>query len=284
MRRYQIIIVVLLLLSALVGCAAVEKAEDVSSQSSPVVDEEIDQAQDESPPVEESPSVIIGDPIPDQLYFSSIEQLLGAYIVAKESGTGGEELEGFVSEWEATYGDSSLADVAESVNFTSLEKLYIPTGIPEDYELYRIRVNDDSMNFWYVHKNDMVSEEAIEDALVSFRCFIFIVTRWDADSSLLVDGMLEQNLATKEDLIDEKYLFIQPHTLTWVYETERFIFYAPLVPNSEGGIETGSDYSAEDMIICAETSVINLLDSNEVSEWMGEEVKNQVEEIVGSTD
>ena len=246
--------------------------------------------------------------VEDQLEFSSIEALLASYLIVKEGRADGdirEVVSGWDAsrtEWDASFSDSGLIYVAESTDFTSLETFHLPVGIPEEFQIYRITVSEEDVAIWYLHKDDMVSEETRWDAIVQQRHFLFGFSRWDMDTDFLMDGILRQNGASEEDLIDGKYLFVAPNLFRWASDRKTFGLYTPLPPRVEGEftidedglMEFVVDYTVEshiwdfvvdtatpaDMVEFAETVTVDLLDTDEVMELIEETEPDLVSKLV----
>ena len=144
----------------------------------------------------------------EQLVFSSVEELLSSYRAVITGDA-----------------DGYLAYLAEKVNFTELERLYLPISIPEGYEIYKITINERTVSFYYLHKEDLVSEHAFLSANVQQRDFQFNFTRWGTDSPM--EGVLRQNNATKRDLISGKYFFKEPNSITWSSDRYILFMYTP---------------------------------------------------------
>ena len=195
----------------------------------------------------------------DHLTFSSLEEFLAGYLIAREGRTDG-DITALVESWQVRSSNTELGDVVESVSFTSLENLYLPIGIPDGFQIHVIRVNEEVVNIRFLHEDDMVSEEAIWDAIVRQRDFRFNFTRWDLDSPM--DGIFEQFHVTEEDLLDGRYLFLEPNFFIWASDREVLYMYMPL--NLPPRPTRGTDEHMAAMVGFAEIRVVNLLDSNEV--------------------
>ena len=128
-----------------------------------------------------------------ELEFASVEELLGSYRAAKIGKV-----------------DEGLANLVENVNLAALEKLYLPTSIPKEYQLYKIYVNEEAVSFWYWHEENLASESSFLNTEGQMQEFLFSFTRrWGVNSPM--DAILRQFGGTKEDLIDGKYYFLEPN-------------------------------------------------------------------------
>ena len=138
----------------------------------------------------------------DTLEFSSLEEFLEAYKAVCE-GTATGELAELAGNDRGQY----------SIKFAELDELYLPTGVPEDYKLHKIGINYLRVFYIYLHKNDLISEEAIQRAILEQKEFHFSVFRWKLDYPM--EGTLRQSGATEKNLIGGVYLFEKPNSLTW---------------------------------------------------------------------
>jgi len=204
----------------------------------------------------------------DELEFSSMEDFLGSYRIA-QGGRAEGDLRDLVTDWNPAFTESDFADVVAGAEIASLETLYQPTNLPDGFALHRITVNERNLAFWYLHEDDLVSEEATREAMNQRRYFLFNVSRRDGDASALMEGVLQRNRASAEDLIDGKYLFSAPNMLVWTSDGAIFRLFVPL---------SMTEY-VHDMVSFAELGVANLQDTGEVAALVGEEVMERVEEL-----
>ena len=134
--------------------------------------------------------------VPDELLFSSLEELLEAHKAVRE-GTA----------------DAELTELAEKVDFAELDELYVPTAIPKKYKLYNIRITQKFVEFLYLTENDMLSSEGLLDAQLYRREFWFRIGRCDYEYP--TGNAMRQFQATEKDLICGVYLLFAPYNLTW---------------------------------------------------------------------
>jgi len=184
--------------------------------------------------------------VPDELEFSSIEEFLASYQAIRAGNAAGD-----------------VSRLAKSVNFLALKELFLPTGIPVEYQIYKITINENFVSIWYLRKEDMTSEEAIFTALCQQQRFLFSFTRWDLENPL--DGILKQRDATYSDLLDGTYLYKEPNMFTWSSNREVLFMYTPPSTRKTDGeqIMDSSVYAKQSQF--AHNSVVNLLDEAEVN-------------------
>jgi len=196
-----------------------------------------------------SKNIVIG-----QLEFTSLEEFLDSHRTVRAGKATGE-----------------LACLAEKVNFAALEKLFFPTGIPAEFQIYKIITNKENASIWYLHKEDLTSEDKTRDAIVHQRHYLFSFTRLDIESPM--DSILRQNFVSKEFLIEGKYLFVEPNQFIWASEREVLNIYAPLLLTStrdnwrDAGMGRTLDELRRDgvtnMVSLCKTLTVDLLDEAE---------------------
>ena len=215
---------------------------------------------------------------PDSLRFSSLEDFLNSYVAVKNGGIARGEFD-FPGEWMPS--SAAVSDVIESVEFTALDTLYFPIGLPEDFLLHRIRVTDVAVSFEYLHKDDMNLDAAARNKVSSNRTFFFFYTRWDMDHSFLVDAMLSQSFlapgvnATEDDLINGKYFYNGRYSFTWIHDRERFTLRMPT--QIDIGMETTVDEhgltvftNPADMVKFLEIRTVDLTDPEQIEALLRE--------------
>ena len=149
------------------------------------------------------------DDVVDELEFASLEELLVAHKAVRE-GTASAE----------------LTALAESVKFAELDEFYFPTGIPEEYKLYKISINYLAVNAVYLTESDLVSKEAIDRAIAQQKEFDFCFYRENLENPM--EDILEQLDATEKDLVDGIYLFNSPYSVYWASDRAVLHLYMPL--------------------------------------------------------
>jgi len=207
MKRFSVVGITLLLLFALANCGEHHGDPTETSEASAATGEinmsEFPTLNDEE--LSALSEQMIGCAMEPSLSFASLEDLSNGCIAAREGG----DLASFVS---GRIGptESSLADIAEEVNLAALEKIYVPTGVPEPYRLNGISVAKSGVGIRYCREEDLISD----DPARILRQFAYTYSRSDLDSPL--NDRMQHYGVTKEDLIEGKYLFNETsYTLDW---------------------------------------------------------------------
>ena len=196
--------IALLLMLALAGCGEyTEEAMQVSEASSkigvtlPVIEE----------PITLSRDALTGPhSIPNSLSFASLQELMSACKTAREGG----DMTKYVPEWV-----EDPAEYVETINLAALDKIYLPTNIPEPYRLNGIFVYEEGVRVRYLREEDLASEYARQLTHVTFQYYSFYFSRSDHDS---MDDVLRANHLTNKDLVDGKYWLSGDRTLRWVMD------------------------------------------------------------------
>ena len=214
MKRFFLVTVAFFLLLMLFGCNQRGEANEtnplVTRETDHTFEEFVDEQKLEETTRDYKQEGPTGHPWPAAiLEFTSLEQL----IESKKTGKEGISYTG------------SYADEVERAKFAALDKLYVPTVIPEGYQLYKIHVSQYYVSFQYYTESDMVSRDAIINAY--YRKFVFSFYRRDSGIDITMDNALQQHNATKEDLVDGKYLFAEPDLLYWEFDGERLSLNMP---------------------------------------------------------
>ncbi|MDR2559832.1 MAG: hypothetical protein LBC86_09900 [Oscillospiraceae bacterium] len=204
----------------------------------------------------------------ESLEFSSLDDFLNAYIANKE----GRDIVDFV-EWQAEatldYESKSVAskNTAENINLTSLEKLHLPIGIPEDFTIRRITVSEYGIVFRYLPKDIDVSSDTFWSAMMNNPSFELSILKHDYEN--VMEAILSQRNQTVNDLIDGKVSFRQPNRFNWEQDGLLFGLYVPLkFPDAEvqehRTLNALTNDEILEMVKFTETRTVNLLNTNEV--------------------
>ena len=198
---------------------------------------------------------------PTRFIFASLEEFLYAHMSNREGRATGR-----------------LAEVATHVNFASLEELSLLIGLPNSYQLHDISVYRDGISVWYLPTEALASEEAIRYAIRNFQEFNFRIYFWDSDTPL--SGVMLQDGATEEDLINGRYHFrARNSTFYWAHGRNMMALNMPN-PNPtqdhhsisaiSGNIE---DFAAttniHDLLQFTQTTTIDLQDEALVTSLIG---------------
>ena len=62
-------------------------------------------------------------------------------------------------------------------NMAALDRYFLPTGLPEEYKLYKITVTGADIAFWYLPETDLISEKTMKAAEDGQKYFIFVDER-----------------------------------------------------------------------------------------------------------
>ena len=120
----------------------------------------------------------------------------------------------------------SKVDTGEGVsNLASLEKYYLPTGLPDDYKLYKITSGIVNIGFWYLPEDELNNPDSIRRAEAQERYFLFISPRQTTN-----EDVLQYQFGYEEDeLINNKYYIVEymPNVIVWIENNAKFELYIP---------------------------------------------------------
>jgi len=282
MKRFTILVIILILSIILVGC-------DNDIKNNQLGDAEPLNAFETNVGEQEKSEISLGVHDPDELVFSSLEDFLLAYQALQL----GENITDYVERWFGELSGSTLESVTKGTSFASLKTLHLPVGIPNDYEIGKILVREGFLEIAFFHIDDMVSRDSMWNAERERRHFMFMILLWDYDETTLFSDMVGEFGAYKENLIDGKYLFREPNEFDWVIDGARFILYTPLRQLNERNesvsaieIDGVSLNNPHELVVFTETRTVSLTDGLEVIALIREvrggnqnqiEIKNQDE-------
>ena len=205
-RTFALGIFMLLFLVLLTGC---NEETQINNHGLTVIAESNRLAVEEANSLQGNTSIPSGGHFaPVELQFSSLEN----FITAHRAVNAEENIDNLVEFWRGRGSSATFTDTIERLEFASLERLYLPTGIPEAYQLFRITVFEDIVEFLYLPEAYLVSEYPTRTWIDRNRDFIFSFSRgreWD------LAFLMRQNGLTEDDLIDNKYLLLMPNWLSW---------------------------------------------------------------------
>ena len=206
-------------------------------------------------------STPIASAIPDILIFVTLEELLYAHREVREGNA-----------------TSELAQMAARFNFASLEELPLMTNPPEGYHLHGIFVSRGGVIIQYFPEEALISEEARRIMSGNLRGFNLGINFWDSDTP--ISGVMRQNNALEEDLIDGKYLFGErTGTLFWAHGRSMLSLSLPspdptrnfhsisALSEAIAGFEGSTIY---DLLILTETIIIDLTDEALITYLIGD--------------
>jgi len=204
MKRILAMGIAMLLMLALAGCG--EYADEVTqaSEASSVTSEpnDFDEAisrLSEPVSVEEALLETLTGPhsISYSLSFASLQELMRACKTARDGG----DLTKYVPEWV-----ENPAVYAETINLAALDKIFLPTNIPEPYRFRGISVYGDGVSIRYLREEHSGTEPEAYLERYSFR-----FTR----------------RATEEELNDGKELLCGTNRLEWTFDGREMSLYLP---------------------------------------------------------
>lgn len=131
----------------------------------------------------------------------------------------------------STYAASAKSG-EDTAKMSSLEYYYLPTGIPTDYQLYKITAGSMDIAFWYLPEEALVSDDAKLNAELRQEHFMFISSR----GTYVFESEMSSLGATSDDLIEGKYLIpnYAPNMIIWEEDDVVLMMYLP------------KDYAVED--------------------------------------
>ena len=250
MKRLSIISITIFMLFALIGCGQQDDTTDYGQNISSGTSGEISVSEAVSPGHGQAPAV---HGIPDHLTFWSLEEFLYAHRAVREGTATGR-----------------LAEMAASIDFESLEELVLPNNLPGIYQIHQIEVYDTAIWVWFLPEGSLASEEARWDAGINRTYFLLRTTRWtyeDLESwgvQSPMDGIMRQDNATEDDLIDGTYHFNErTNTIYWARGSNRLSFHLPnTLPANQSTIH--------DLLPLTQTTTIDLLDEDLITELIGD--------------
>ena len=240
MKHLKFVSIISIMLLILNGCALNDRINELPAFN----------VNDENEPI-----VAVSE-APDLLVFSSIEEFLSVY----------REVERNVMRGEA-------ADLAESVNLTSMDRFYVPSQIPQSYQLYRITISEHSIGMWFLPEHRLATEESIIYGTSRQEHFLYHYTRTqNLDSPM--EGVLRQSGKSENDLINGRYYFNGRNLFIWGSNGEIHALYTPMPQESlranEFEIFNYDDAAVMEMVNYTATTVINLNDTRAVDMLIGD--------------
>lgn len=202
MRKLTFIIFIAMMLSYQAGCGYINNNIDFS-ENTLVDDNEIVIEQNEESDVSSS------SPSPEVLQYNSLEEFINDIRKVKMGEATGE-----------------LADIAERMNLASIDRVYVPTGIPDSYKIFNVAVSENSVTILFMPEEHLTSISSQMDAVIVQQHFAFNFTRMSFEDPLA--GVMQQLAVTEEGLLEGKLLFDSPNSITWGYDGRMMHLYLPL--------------------------------------------------------
>ena len=100
------------------------------------------------------------------------------------------------------YAISAEEKETDAAELASLRTFFVPAGIPELYQLYKITAGISDIGFWYLPEDCLLSADAILEAESSQKHFLFLSTRGTYEFG----SVMAQLGAAQDDLLEGKYL------------------------------------------------------------------------------
>ena len=185
---------------------------------------------------------------PAFLEFSSIAEFLEGYISFRE-GTASEQ----------------FTSLAEQVDLAGLDRIYIPTGLPEKYQLYRILISAQSVILRFLPEEYLTSEEDMDIERFQRQVQLMFFRGWTAEAAH--EGFLSQNRITEADLIAERYYYnARRNDIQWVSDDTRVILTMPRSPiTAARGV-----LDVAELVQYAAVETVNLFNNTDIDEFLAE--------------
>jgi len=106
--------------------------------------------------------------------------------------------------------------------------LYLPTLVPDGYELYDISVSNGTISLSYLPEEYTDSWWSIYEAQIDNKHFHLWYALPNDEIPNTMENLLEQFNADENDLIAGKYLFYRPRSFFWVEEEVLFTISMPI--------------------------------------------------------
>jgi len=203
MKMFIAITIIVMLLLTLTGCEQQRSVTDMYG----VISE--DNFVNEYISEEESHTIIA---TPEFLEFSSLDEFLEVHRSARSSEVA-----------------EDISVVAERLDIASVERLYLPTGILEEYELFCVMIDLVNVGLLFLPSEHLVSDGQRSDAVSKRQHFIFTFSRESFEYPM--SGIMEQFGATETDLLDGRYLFVEPNSYLWGYDGRILCLQLPMPPD-----------------------------------------------------
>lgn len=111
---------------------------------------------------------------------------------------------------------------ADAADLASLRDFFVPTGIPETYQLYKITAGAADVGFWYLPEECLASTDTILEAESSQKHFLFLSTRGTKE----LGSVMTQFGAAEDELVEGKYL-VHEGMVIWEQDHTVLMLYLP---------------------------------------------------------
>ena len=111
-------------------------------------------------------------------------------------------------------------------DLANLKSYYLPTALPQGYELYKITAGTADIGFWYLPHECLSSAESMQDAEARQKHFLFISSRGTYD----FNGIKTQFNITDDEMINNKYFLAgsSPSIIIWEEQGTTLMLYLPV--------------------------------------------------------
>jgi len=273
MKKLSLVGLLVFLLMLIVGCSQqiveddtidvyseIDMKDDIADAYSETdVDYDITDVYDETNYVQEE-EIMVSEAI-DFIEFSTLEDFLVASVATRADG----DIAALVNHWSGAQDVYSLERVIESTEFQSIETLYLPIAIPEEFEIRRVIVTEHYVALTYLPSE--ITPDTRDEfwmAMAQNPSFELTIYRW-ADMSGQVDIILEAENKSVDDLIGDKYLFLEPNLFVWESNEILFTLYVPMLSDGGSRRDTPSD-----IVKFTETLELDLQDIDAVRDVIAE--------------
>lgn len=113
----------------------------------------------------------------------------------------------------------------DAAELASLHNYFVPTGIPEAYQLYKITAGASDIGFWYLPEECLSSGDAILEAEAGQKHFLFLSTRGTDE----LGRVIALFGAAENELLDGKYLVCEgtDRMVIWEQDHAMLMLYLP---------------------------------------------------------
>ena len=130
------------------------------------------------------------------------------------------------------YAASAEEKETDAAELVSLRAFFVPAGIPEGYQLYKITAGIADIGFWYLPEECLSSADAILEAEAGQKHFLFMSTRGTYEFG----SVITQFSAVQDDLLEGKYLVREGADRMVIWEQDHVVLmlYLPADYEADG--------------------------------------------------